>query len=315
MAGRRRPGGTGWRAIFLINLPLGLLATAGALRFLPESRPGHATRLDLPGVGLVAIGALLLVYPLVQGRELGWPAWTYAMMVAAVVVFAAFGRYEVRRQRAGKDPLVVPSLFHRRAFTGGLVAGLAFFTGLTGFSLVFSLWLQLGLGWSPLRAGLAGVPQAIGMVLAFAVAGAGLARRLGRTLIHVGLAVVLVGVAGMLLTLRLVDGDLSAWQLVPALLPVGFGMGLVMAPFFDIVLSGVEEAETGSASGTLTAVQQLGGALGVALLGTVFFAQFPNGSEPAVRVTLWAEIGLLALTFAAAFLLPRQARESAEAAH
>ena len=307
--------GTGWRAIFLINLPLGLLATAGALRFLPESRPAHASRLDLPGVGLVAVGALLLVYPLVQGREQGWPTWTYAMMAAAVLVFAAFGRYEVRRQRAGRDPLVVPSLFRRRAFTGGLVAGLAFFTGLTGFSLVFSLYLQLGLGWSPLRAGLAGVPQAIGMVLAFVVAGAGLARRLGRTLIHVGLAVVLVGVAGMLLTLRLVDGDLTAWQLVPALLPVGFGMGLVMAPFFDIVLSGVEEAETGSASGTLTAVQQLGGALGVALLGTVFFAQFPDGPGPAVRLTLWAEIGLLALTFGAAFLLPRQARESADAAH
>ncbi|MFD0788154.1 MFS transporter, partial [Micromonospora azadirachtae] len=214
----------------------------------------------------------LLVYPLVQGREQGWPGWMYAMLVAAVAVFAYFARYEVRRQRAGRDPLVVPTLFRRRAFTGGLVAGLAFFTALTGFSLVFSLYLQLGLGYSPLEAGLAGVPQALGMVAAFVIAGAGLARRFGRTLIHAGLVVVLAGVGGMLLTLRLAGPEVTPWRLVPALLVVGFGMGLVMSPFFDIVLSGVEPAETGSASGTLTAVQQLGGALGVAVLGTVFFA-------------------------------------------
>ncbi|WP_328851905.1 MFS transporter [Micromonospora globbae] len=308
--------GTGWRAIFLINLPIGLLATLGALRFLPESRSTHASRLDLPGVGLVAVGAVLLVYPLVQGREQGWPGWMFAMLAAAAVVFAIFARYEVRRQRAGRDPLVVPTLFRRRAFTGGLVAGLAFFTALTGFSLVFSLYLQLGLGYSPLHAGLAGVPQALGMVIAFVIAGAGLARRLGRTLIHAGLLVVLAGVGGMLLTLRLAGPDVTPWRLVPALLVVGFGMGLVMAPFFDIVLSGVEPAETGSASGTLTAVQQLGGALGVALLGTVFFARLPDdGAGSAVRATLWVEAALLAVTVAAAFLLPRQAREPEPGQH
>ncbi|TDC39641.1 DHA2 family efflux MFS transporter permease subunit [Micromonospora sp. 15K316] len=308
--------GTGWRAIFLINLPLGLLATLGALRFLPESRPAHASRLDLPGVGLVALGAVLLVYPLVQGREQGWPGWMYAMLVAAVAVFAVFARHEVRRQRAGRDPLVVPALFRRRAFSGGLVAGLAFFTALTGFSLVFSLYLQLGLGYSPLKAGLAGVPQALGMVAAFVIAGVGLAQRLGRTLIHAGLLVVLAGVGGMLLTLRLAGGEVTPWRLVPALLVVGFGMGLVMAPFFDIVLSGVEPAETGSASGTLTAVQQLGGALGVAVLGTVFFARFSDdGAGSAVRATLWLEAALLAGTVIAAFLLPRRAREPEPGQH
>ncbi|MEV4810760.1 MFS transporter [Micromonospora avicenniae] len=308
--------GTGWRAIFLINVPLGLLALLGALRLLPESRPARASRLDLPGVGLVAIGAVLLVYPLVQGREQGWPGWMYAMLAAAVAVFAYFARYEVRRQHAGRDPLVVPTLFHRRAFTGGLVAGLAFFTALTGFSLVFSLYLQLGLGYSPLKAGLAAVPQALGMVAAFVIAGAGLARRFGRTLIHTGLVVVLAGVGGMSLTLRLAGPEVTPWRLVPALLVVGFGMGLVMAPFFDIVLSGVEPAETGSASGTLTAVQQLGGALGVAVLGTVFFAQLPDhGAGSAVRATLWVEAALLAATVVAAFLLPRQARDPEPGQH
>ncbi|WFE31539.1 MFS transporter [Micromonospora sp. WMMD975] len=301
--------GTGWRAIFLINVPLGLLAALGALCLLPESRASRATRLDLPGVLLVSLGAVLLLYPLVQGRELGWPGWTLAMPVGAALVFAVFVRYERAWQRAGRDPLVVPTLFRRRAFTGGLVAGLAFFTALTGFSLVFSLYLQLGLGWSPLRTGLASVPQALGMVLAFALAGMGLARRLGRRLIHLGLVVVLAGVAGMLLTLRLIGDDVTPWRLVPALLAVGLGMGLVMAPFFDIVLSGVDEEETGSASGTLTAVQQLGGALGVALLGTVFFDAASGGVGHAVRVTLVAELGLVLITVAGAFLLPRNARE------
>ncbi|MEU4369252.1 MFS transporter [Micromonospora chersina] len=307
--------GTGWRAIFLINVPLGLLAALGAARFLPASRPGHATRLDLPGVALLSVAVFLLVHPLVQGRELGWPLWSFAMLAGAVVVLAVFARYEQRRQRAGRDPLVVPALFRRRAFTGGLVAGLAFFTALAGFSLVFSLYLQLGLGWSPLRAGLAGVPQALGMVAAFVLAGAGLAQRLGRRLIHLGLAVVLAGVAGMLLTLTLAGADVTPWRMTPALLAVGFGMGLVMAPFFDIVLSGVEEAETGSASGTLTAVQQLGGALGVALLGTVFFDGLTDSVSHAVRVTLLAELGLLLVTVAGAFLLPRRAREGVGGGH
>ncbi|MEV0429895.1 DHA2 family efflux MFS transporter permease subunit [Micromonospora sp. NPDC050495] len=307
--------GTGWRAIFLINVPLGLLAALGAVRFLPASRPGHASRLDLPGVALVSLGAVLLVYPLVQGREHDWPGWAFAMLAGAAVVFAIFARYEVVRQRAGRDPLVVPALFRRRAFTGGLVAGLAFFTALTGFSLVFSLYLQLGLGWSPLRTGLAGVPQALGMVVAFVLAGAGLAQRFGRRLIHLGLVVVLAGVAGMLVTLDLAGDGVTPWRMAPALLAVGFGMGLVMAPFFDIVLSGVAEEETGSASGTLTAVQQLGGALGVALLGTVFFDATGQGVGHAVRVTLIAELGLLAVTVLGAFLLPRRAREGAAAGH
>ncbi|MGW5671429.1 MFS transporter [Micromonospora sp. NPDC003776] len=307
--------GTGWRAIFLINVPLGLLAAAGAARFLPESRATHASRLDLPGVGLVSLGALLLVYPLVQGREHDWPGWAFAMLAGAAVVFAVFAGYELRRQRAGRDPLVVPTLFRRRAFTGGLVAGLAFFTALAGFSLVFSLYLQLGLGWSPLRTGLAGVPQALGMVVAFVIAGAGLAQRLGRLLIHLGLVVVLAGVAGMLLTLHLIGDHVTPWRMAPALLAVGFGMGLVMAPFFDIVLSGVADEETGSASGTLTAVQQLGGALGVALLGTVFFDAIGHGVSHAVRLTLVAELGLLLVTLVGAFLLPRRAREGVGGGH
>jgi Major Facilitator Superfamily len=261
--------GTGWRMIFLINLPLGLLAVLGGLRFLPESRTPRPPRLDLVGVVLAGVASLLMVYPLVQGRELGWPAWTFVSMAAAVAVFGVFGWYEARRQRTGGDPLIVPGLFRKRGFTGGLIVGLVFFAGISGFSLVLNLFTQLGLGYSPLKAGLTGVPLSLGMIGGFGIAQA--VRKLGRTVIHGGIVVMAGGVACIVLTLHLAGADVTPWQLIPALVLTGLGMGTLMAPFFDIVLAGVETHETGSASGALTAVQQLGSALGVAVLGTLFF--------------------------------------------
>jgi EmrB/QacA subfamily drug resistance transporter len=271
--------GTGWRMIFLINLPLGVAAIVAGVRFLPDAEPersGRVPRLDWLGVLLAGAGALLLVYPLVQGRELDWPAWSFAMMGAAVAVFALFGWWEVRRQRVGADPLVVPGLFRKRAFTGGLLAGLVFFAGLIGFSLVFTLYVQLGLGLSPLGAGLAALPTALGTVVGFGIAMAGLAARLGRRLLHAGALVMLGGLLGFALTLHRAGSDVTPWQLAPANALVGIGMGLVMAPFFDIVLAGVAPHETGSAAGTLTSIQQLGGALGIAVLGTIFFGVLPG---------------------------------------
>ncbi|MCK2217307.1 DHA2 family efflux MFS transporter permease subunit [Actinomadura sp. ATCC 31491] len=302
--------GTGWRMIFLINLPLGLAAALAGIRFLPEHRESGATRLDLGGVGLVSLAALLLTYPLIQGRELGWPWWTFASMAASVVVFALFGRYESRRAATGRDPLVTPSLFRKRAFTGGLVAGLAFFSGVMGFGLVFSLYAQNGLGFTPLQAGLAGLPQAIGGVIGFGLAMSGLQERLGRGLLQIGAVVMGAGAAVLALTIHVAGTDVTAWQLAPGLGLAGIGMGLVMAPFFDIVLAGVEPHESGSASGTMTAVQQLGGALGTAVLGTLFFnllaAEWGFGAS--MEVTVWVEVGLLALTFALSYLMPRHAR-------
>ncbi|MEU7744056.1 MFS transporter [Nonomuraea sp. NPDC049158] len=301
--------GTGWRMIFLINLPLGLAAALAGMRFLPEFRLSNATKLDLVGMLLVSAAAFLLIFPLIQGRELDWPVWTFVSMAASIVVFAVFGRYESRRAASGKDPLVTPSLFRKRAFTGGLVAGLAFFSGMIGLSLVFTLYTQVGLGYSPLKAGLTGLPQAIGGVIGFGLAMSGLQEKLGRGLLQIGTAVMAVGAGVLGLTIHLVGTDVSPWQLSPGLAFVGIGMGLTMAPFFDIVLSGVEPHESGSASGTLTATQQLGGALGSALLGTLFFnllkSQWSFGS--AMQVTIWVEIGLLVLTFLLAYLLPRKA--------
>jgi MFS family permease len=310
--------GTGWRMIFLINLPLGLAAVIAGLVFLPGTRGNHATRLDLRGVAIMSAAAFLMIYPLVEGRDLGWPAWTFACIAASVGLFWFFAAFTKRVQDTGGDPLVTPSLFRKRAFTGGLLAGGAFFSGMIGFSLVFSLYLQIGLGYSPLKTGLANVPQSLGMVIGFVVAGAGLSAKLGRRLLHLGLIVMAAGVGLFAITLDAAgSAGVTPWHLSPALAVTGIGMGLLMAPFFDIILAGVEPHETGSASGSLSAVQQLGGALGIAILGTVFFHIVKigaNGPDPVsvehgMQWTLWILVAQLAITFGAAFLLPRKARE------
>ncbi len=311
--------GLGWRAIFAINVPIGLAALICAQKFLPANRPKRSLRLDIPGVLLAATGMFLLVYPLVQGREHGWPVWCFLMLAGAAVVLLAFGVVEVRRDRDGRSTLVVPSLFAKRAFTGGLATGLAFFSSLMGVGLVFTLFVQLGLGYTPLKAGLAGLPQAIGMMLGFGVAQV-LNAKWGRRLMHVGSLIVVAGMVGFALTVSTAGTAIGIWSMAPSLLVIGIGMGMTMAPFFDIVLAGVEDAESGSASGTMTAVQQIGGSVGVAVLGTVFFSVVGHGSPSdrfhafggAAQVTMMVAAGLVAVAFLLTFMLPKHARPHQE---
>lgn len=152
--------GTGWRLIFLINLPLGLCAIVGGILFLPNRQERSSVRLDIAGAIIAAVAALMLVYPVVQGRSLGWPAWTFALMAGSIVLFVIFAVVEVAIERRGVDPLVVPGLFRNRAFSCGLAVGLTTFTLMVGFGLVLTLYLQLGLGYSPLEAGASVLPQA-----------------------------------------------------------------------------------------------------------------------------------------------------------
>ncbi|NRQ39552.1 MFS transporter, partial [Nonomuraea sp. NN258] len=290
---------TDWRLIFLINLPIGLGAALAAVRFLPaSSRPVAGVRLDLPGAALASAGTVLIVFPLVQGGEHGWPAWAFAMMAASATVFAIFVGYEKRRAARGGDPLVAPSLFAKPAFVSGLVTGTVYFAAFAGFLFAVGLYTQLGLGYSPLKSALTGVPSSIGMIAGMGVAQA--ARRHGRRVLLAGAIVMAAGVLGLI---AVAGPEVSPWQLAPALAVAGLGSGLVMSPYFGIVLAAVEPGETGSASGTLTALQQVGGALGLAILGTVYFG---TGS---VQVTLGVAAAMIALTFAAGLFLPRHARE------
>jgi EmrB/QacA subfamily drug resistance transporter len=298
--------GTGWRAVFLINVPIALAAFALALRVLPETRAPHRPRLDLPGSAILSVAVLLLVYPLVQGRDLGWPLWSYLLMAASLAVLAVFLRHQRTVRNRGGSPLVEPSLFEHRDFNASLAVGTVFFAGLTGLMLVLPLYLQYGLGFSAVRAGFSLLPWAFGSAVGATLSGAWLGRKYGRATIQAGLLLSALALGSVALTVQLA-GTPGAWQLAPSLLVSGLGLGLVMAPFFDIALAGVSDEEAGSASGVLNAVQQLGGSVGVAVLGTAFFARAGHGMGGALEATLLMAAGALAVTYLVSFLMPPRA--------
>jgi EmrB/QacA subfamily drug resistance transporter len=262
--------GLEWRPIFLVNVPIGIVALAAAARYLVESKAPQALRPDLVGVGIVTSGLLLLVYPLVQGRELGWPLWTFLSMAAAVPVLALFAAYERRKKAADGSPLVDMALFRQRAFVAGLLVAGIFFMGIPAFFLTFSLWLQIGLGFTALHAGLTGAPFAVGSALASA-ASIRLAPRLGRRILSIGSLLLVVGMCGVIWTVDRYGGDVHSWQLLPALFVCGLGLGCVVAPLVNVVLAGIKGQDAGAASGVLSTVQQVGGAVGVAVIGVIFF--------------------------------------------
>jgi EmrB/QacA subfamily drug resistance transporter len=301
--------GTGWRAVFLINVPVGAVATYLSWRYLPEVRsPGSASRLDPRGALLLTAASGLLIYPLVQGRELGWPWWAYAMMAASAVVFALF----VTNERRSADPIIEPSLFRHRGFVAGTLFLATFFVAMAGFMLVLSLFVQLGLGYEPLRAGLAMSPWAVGIAVGATLSGAALGPRFGRHVLHAGLVVLGLGMLLLWTTVGRVGASLTGWDLAPALLVAGVGCGLIFAPLFDIILADLGEHEVGTGSGLLNALQQFGGAVGVAVLGTLFLQWIPtDGWVDATRAIILVTLGCYAVSFAAAFLLPMRAREDA----
>jgi EmrB/QacA subfamily drug resistance transporter len=262
--------GLGWRPIFLVNVPIGIGALVAAALYLGESRAPRALRLDLAGVVLATGGLLLLVYPLVQGRDLGWPAWTFASMAASVLVLAAFAAWERRKKALDGSPLVDLALFRQRAFVAGLLVAAIFFMGIPAFFLTFTLWLQVGLGFSALHAGLTGVPFAVGSALA-STASVRLAPRLGRRILTLGTLLLAVGMGAVMWTVDRYGGGTHSWQLIPALAICGLGLGCVVAPLVNVVLAGVRGQDAGAASGVLTTAQQVGGAVGVALIGVIFF--------------------------------------------
>ncbi|MEY9967134.1 EmrB/QacA subfamily drug resistance transporter [Streptacidiphilus sp. MAP12-16] len=308
--------GTGWRMIFLINVPLGLLAAVLGARLFPgNTRSTDATRLDLPGMVLLSAAVLLLVYPLVQGRELGWPLWTYLSMAGSLPVLGGFGWYQRRVHRAGGSPLVEPGLFTNRAFTAALGVGVVFFAAMSGLMLTLTLAMQLGSRWTALHAGSTMIPLSLGIVAGAIPAGAVLGPRYGRRVMHAGLLVMTLGVLGLWASFAHWGLHITSWELIPGLLVTGIGMGLLMAPFFDIALAGVAEQESGSASGVLNAVQQLGGSIGVAALGTGFFSWAAgHGFVQATGWTLGCAAAALLASAGLTFGLPRMARPEPEPA-
>jgi len=300
--------GLSWRPMFLINIVLGTIGFAAALRVLPHDAGDCRVVLDGLGAGLLALGMFGLLFGLIEGSTEGWAAPSFASIGVGLVGLALFAL----RQRTAADPLIKPSLLRDRGFTSGLVMGLALFGVIGGMNYVVALFLQLGLGLTPSHAALALVPMVLG-IMAASVAAAQLMERLGRTLIFIGLLVTLAG-AGWLLEVVLLEGTAAGpWMLAPALLVMGFGMGTCFGTLFDITVGGISADEAGSASGSLSAVQQLATAIGAAVMTTLYFKLLPShGQAHAVTVGLAVVMGVTSLCTGLVWLLPRSGRAERE---
>jgi EmrB/QacA subfamily drug resistance transporter len=297
--------GIGWRLVFLINVPIGALALALAFRALPGGASHPDLKLDLGGVLLVGLALVAIIYPLIEGRTEGWPAWSFAMLAAGAVLLFVFLRYERRRRH---DPLIEPTLLTNRTYLGGIAVTLALFGSFGGLLLCISLYGQLGEGWSPIHAGLTLTPMVVGMILGMFGSNAAVSR-LGRHLLQIGILLIAVGTAGLALTLTGARSA-STWDLVPGLFFIGAGVGATIGQLFQFILTSVKMDEVGSASGVFEAVQQLSTALGVAVLGSIFFSAFEHHLPPdALQITAWACLAPLAAAFLLVFRLPMHARE------
>jgi EmrB/QacA subfamily drug resistance transporter len=260
-----------WRPIFLVNIPVGVIVSILAIRALRESTSPTAARLDLFGVVLTTAAVLLVVYPLTEGRTNGWPLWGYIMMAAAVPILAVFVVYERWRTRSKGSPLVVLKLFGVRAFNGGLLVWLLFQVALAAFFFIWTLYMQYGLGWTPLHAGLTAVAFAFGASPAAGISIQVLTPKFGRKVVMAGALLNALGFGGYIWSIAHWGTGITSWEMIPSLWLSGFGFGLVVAPITDIVLSGVPTEDAGSASGLFNTTQQVGAALGIAIIGVIIF--------------------------------------------
>jgi EmrB/QacA subfamily drug resistance transporter len=303
--------GSGWRLVFFVNLPLGLIAAFGAGVLMPESRSPRRLRLDGTGGLLAALGMGLLVYPLTEGQSHHWPTWTYLMFAASAASFAALVWWNRRVHRGGGDPLVEPSIFEHRAYVAGLSSVIVFFAGLLGTMLVLTLFLQFGEHFTPIHAGLTLAPFAFGSAIGATLAAAVLAPRLGRRALQIGAVVVALAVLWLRHVVSSRGLHVTTGSIIGPELMLGIGIGMGISPLFDFILASVREHEVGSASGVLNAVQQLAGAIGVAGIGTIFFTTLTHGGYAlALSRCLLVEMATMPVVIALVQLLPRYAREA-----
>ncbi|MBY4945062.1 MFS transporter [Cupriavidus respiraculi] len=266
------PWGLGWRAVFLINLPVIMAAVPAALALLRENATERAARLDVPGALLLASGLLALVVPLIEGREHHWPWWCIALLALSLPLLYAFWRYETRRELAGQTPLVLPSLLRSPGLRRSLAATFLFYA-LAAFFLVFAVYEQAGLGHDALNAGLAVLPLGIGFFLG-PLCGPPVARYLGTRTAAFGM---ILEASGLAAAAVLAVSGASAW-LPPPLFLIGLGQGIALPALVRLNVDQVDARWAGLASGLVNATLQISAAVSVALIGGLFIAIAPDGA-------------------------------------
>ncbi|MEU0073637.1 MFS transporter [Streptomyces sp. NPDC006332] len=315
--------GLEWRPIFLINLPVGVAGLILGSRFITESKAPKALKLDLVGVALVTLGLLMLIYPLTRGEELGWPLWGHLSMGGSLVVFGALVAYERRKTARDGSPLIELSLFRVKSFAAGIAVQTVFGVGLGIFFLVWTMYMQTGLGWTPLRAGLTGVPFSIAVSTAAGLSVQQLVPRFGRKVLQTGALVMGLGVLLYIWESERYGLGIASWQMALPLIVMGAGMGLIVAPLTDAVLSEVPREHAGSASGLINTVQQMGNALGLGLVSVVFFGvigddlgrtQVGPAFVEGFQNALWWVAAVMGAIFLLMFALPKRPAQHVEGA-
>lgn len=286
--------GLSWRTVFLINVPIGLAALAAMRRAVPESRGGGAAGLDLFGTLLVSASLVALVLPLIEGREAGWPPWSWVLLIASVPLLAGFLVQQSRRERSGAAPLISLSLFRERAFSIGVLMNLLYFCSMASFFLVLALYLQEGHGLSAMAAGSVFCAVGFGYLIACSLADR-FALRMGRQVLAVGGVLIAAGYGLVIATVAAIGttGPI-AWILI-GLFVAGWGMGLALMPMTPLVLAGIEPDHAAAVAGVLSTAQKGGNALGVAIVGVVFFNLISSTGHAGFATAFQLSLAVLAI--------------------
>ncbi|XDV69130.1 MFS transporter [Streptomyces sp. R33] len=300
--------GSGWRSVFLVNVPVVVLGLVLAVRAVPETRSDRPASVDVPGTLLLALSLVSLLLPLTEGRAAGWPLWTWVSLAVFPFAATAFYLTERRADRLGRTPLVPPSLLRLQSLRRGLVLVVPFSIGFSGFMFVIAVVLQQGLRMGPVAAGLALVPMAVAFFGA-SLAGPRLVGRFGSRVVTAGGVLQAVGVALILLAVLRGWPDLGPASLAPGVAVAGLGQGLQLPVLMRLMLSDVPADRAGVGGGVMITTQQSALALGVATLGSLFLALAPSmGMRDALAVTLLVQLGMIALTVLLSLRLPRVVR-------
>ncbi|MEV8532834.1 MFS transporter [Streptomyces sp. NPDC051211] len=304
--------GLEWRPIFLINLPVGIAGVILGRKFIAESKAPKALRLDLAGVVLATLAMVMLIYPLTQGRENDWPLWGFLCMGAVPFVIAGFIAFEKYKTRKDGSPLVELSLFKIKSFAGGIAVQVTFGIASGIFFMVWTLMMQMGLGWGALKSGLTGIPFSLAVSVSAGMSVQKLVPRFGRKVLQAGALIMAAGLLFYIWESQHYGMAITPWQMIAPLVLLGIGMGLIVAPLTDAVLSEVPREDAGSASGLINTTQQMGNALGLGLTSVVYFGVIDDemvlGEQyvEAFRFAMWWVIAVMVVIFAVMYALPRR---------
>ena len=275
--------GLGWRLVFLVNLPIGILAVLAGMRWLDETRAPHGARLDPVGILLATAGLSCLLGGLVGLHHLGL-AKAGLLVLLSVPFFLWFGRYEARFEERGAMPLLSIRLLRLPTFIIGALTVLVFYASCNSYYVSFAVFLQFGVGLTPFESGILFTPIAA-IFAATSILAPRLIGRYGTLVLRVSAFIYALGYAGVWLILARAGAVPSLFVLMPVMLVIAAVQGFIMTPLLNVVLGALPESHAGMAGGSIATMQQVGNALGIAVIGLVLFAAASGGAVGALHPT------------------------------